>query len=240
MIAGVSKAVTLYLAPVLYLTAIILSLFAFLAPTVMLNDRVALLTITPSLALTQPTSSRAVDGASIFLGVLGSCSKKSNAAKITCTVPSINPVYNTTVLPSSAPNVFLTGPTPSSPVFIAISLGFSFLFFITFVLVSFRHRMGRAGDVSEKPLVQRSSAWIGVIGFIIGLMAFLILRMWFGKSVDEFNRSIQALGSQGPPLVASVGNAFTMVWVAYVFYAVPIVISLAKLHVLATPGKAYR
>jgi hypothetical protein len=71
MIAGFSKAVTLYLAPVLYLTALLLSLFAFLAPAAMLHDRVALLTVTPSLSLTQPASSKAVDGASLFLGVLG-------------------------------------------------------------------------------------------------------------------------------------------------------------------------
>lgn len=71
MIAGLSKAVTLYLAPVLSLTAILLSLFAFLAPAVMLHDQVALLTVTPSVSLTQPTSSQGVDGASVFLGALG-------------------------------------------------------------------------------------------------------------------------------------------------------------------------
>ena len=71
MIAGLSKAVTLYLAPLLSLTAILLSLFAFLAPTLLLHDRVALLTVTPSVSLTQPGSSQSVDGPSVFLGVLG-------------------------------------------------------------------------------------------------------------------------------------------------------------------------
>jgi len=71
MIAGVSKAVTLYLAPLLALTALILTLFALLAPTLLLHDQVSLLTVLPSTALTQSGSSKAVDGPSVFIGVLG-------------------------------------------------------------------------------------------------------------------------------------------------------------------------
>jgi hypothetical protein len=72
MINGFSKFAVLYLAPVLMLTALFLSLFAFLAPSVMLHDRVALLTVTPSTALTNPQA-QASDGPSLFLGALGSC-----------------------------------------------------------------------------------------------------------------------------------------------------------------------
>jgi len=71
MILGLSKAVTLYLAPILALTAIILSLFAYLAPTLLLHDKVALLTVVPSTALVQPGSSQGLDGPSVFLGALG-------------------------------------------------------------------------------------------------------------------------------------------------------------------------
>lgn len=71
MIEGLSKAVTLYLASVLTLTAILLSLFAFLSPTLMLHDRVALLTVTPSTSLVQAGPSQGVDGPSLFLGALG-------------------------------------------------------------------------------------------------------------------------------------------------------------------------
>ena len=71
MIAGLSKAVTLYLAPILALTATILTLFAYLAPSVLLHDQVALLIVTPSTALLQTGSSQSVDGPSVFLGVLG-------------------------------------------------------------------------------------------------------------------------------------------------------------------------
>lgn len=74
MIAGLSKAATLYLAPVLTLTAIILSLLVYLAPVLLLHDKVALLTVTPSTALFQNASSHAIDGPSVFLGVLGNTS----------------------------------------------------------------------------------------------------------------------------------------------------------------------
>jgi hypothetical protein len=68
MIAGLSKAVILYLTPLLTLTAVLLSIFAFLSPVVILHDSVALLTVTP---LAQAGSSQGADGPSIFFGVLG-------------------------------------------------------------------------------------------------------------------------------------------------------------------------
>jgi hypothetical protein len=73
MISGLSKASTLYLAPVLALTAIFLSLFAYLAPTFLLHDKVALVTVVPSTALIQgnSNSSQTLDGPTIFMGVLG-------------------------------------------------------------------------------------------------------------------------------------------------------------------------
>ena len=62
MIAGLSKAFYLYLAPVLSLTAFILILFSYLAPVILFPDQVALLTVSPS---------EGNDGPSIFLGALG-------------------------------------------------------------------------------------------------------------------------------------------------------------------------
>jgi len=235
MIAGLSKAVTLYLAPLLALTAIILSLLAFLAPTLLLHDQVSLLTVVPSTALLETGSSKGVDGPSVFLGVLGSCSRPNNAASLNCTTATLSPQYNLSVLPSTAPDLLLSAPTASTPVFIAIAISFSILFFIAFTLISFRHKMGpKIVSILDRPLWPRASAWIGFFGFVIGITSFLILRMWFGKAVDDFNASIEAQGQQGPQLIATIGNAFTMVWVAYAFYAVPIITSLTKLNVIAT------
>ncbi|KAF8237821.1 hypothetical protein L208DRAFT_1450548 [Tricholoma matsutake] len=232
MIAGLSKAIILYLAPLLTLTAILLSIFAFLSPVVMLHDRVALLTVTP---LIQPGSS--VDGPSIFLGVLGSCSRVNNAAPVICTRPAISSVYDLSVLPDNASHLVLSAPTASAAAFIAVALAFSTLFFITFTLISFREKMGeRLSNALNRPFLQSLSAWIGFFGFLIGLTSFLILRMWFGKAIQDFNSNIAMLGGQGPKLVAQTGNAFTMIWVAYAFYTVPIIISLAKLNVKPTKG----
>lgn len=86
--------------------------------------------------------------------------------------------------------------------------------------------------------------------FFAGLGTFLIIRMWFGKAVLDFNASIVVQGQQGPNLIASIGNAFTseslilsilikvnsalVVWVGYAFFAVPVITSMAKLNVMAT------
>ena len=70
--------------------------------------------------------------------------------------------------------------------------------------------------------------------------------MWFGKAVQDFNTSVAAQNQ----LVAQTSNAFTstlplvhsyflpltsimilVVWVAYAFYAIPIIVSLAKLNI---------
>jgi hypothetical protein len=234
MIAGLSKAVTLYLAPLLSLTAILLSLFAFLAPVLMLNDRVSLFTVSPSTALTQ-LNGASVDGPSIFFGALGSCSRPDNAGSINCTAASLSPTYDLSVLSSNALQLTLSAPPPSSPAFIAVALAFSILFFITFTLISLRHKMGgKFAATMERPAFQRFSAWIGFFGFFVGLTAFVILRMLMGKTVDDFNNTIVSMGSSGPQLVASNGNGFTMIWVAYAFYAVPVIASMAKLNVTQT------
>ncbi|OAX42356.1 hypothetical protein K503DRAFT_847821 [Rhizopogon vinicolor AM-OR11-026] len=234
MLADLSKGTILYFTPVLMLTALLLSLFAYLAPTVMLHSQVALLTVTPSSALTQPGSSNAVDGPSIFLGPLGSCSRTNNEAGLICAPSSISPVYNTSIFTSDTPSSVISSPPEGAPAFMAISLALSVIFFIMYTAISFRHLMGKAGAVWEKPSVQRFSAWIGIFAFLLGLASSLIIFMWFGKAADDFNQSIQGQGSNGPQLIANTGNAFTMIWVAYAFFAIPVVVSLAKFHVLAT------
>ena len=72
MIAGLSKAVTLYLATLLSLTAMLLTFFAFLAPVFLLQDRVALLSVNPSTVLQNKTTpSSALDGPTLQVGALG-------------------------------------------------------------------------------------------------------------------------------------------------------------------------
>ncbi|KAI0322715.1 hypothetical protein OF83DRAFT_1048815 [Amylostereum chailletii] len=237
MIAGFSKVVTLYLAPVLSLTSIILILFAFLAPSVLLNDKVSLLVVSPSSVLTDPSSDSGVDGPTLFLGALGSCSRPNKDASVTCAVPTLSPNYDLSNLPSNAPDL-LSAPTATTPVFIAISIGFTIIFFFLFALISLRAKLGaKLSAALDRPVIQRLSAWIGLFGFMIGLTSFLVLRMWFGKAVEDFNKAISKGGDGAPELVASTSNGFTMAWVAYAFYAVPLICALARLHVTATASK---
>ena len=72
------------------------------------------------------------------------------------------------VLPSNAPQLLLSTP-PSAPAFFAVGLMFSTIFFVVFTIISFRHKMGEKMSAAlDKPMIQRTSAWLGVIGFIIG------------------------------------------------------------------------
>ena len=81
MISGLSKAITVYLAPLLALTAIFLSLFAYLAPTLFLHDQVALVTVVPSESRAlqsvqvSASNSQMVPTPGVFLGVLGMTSR---------------------------------------------------------------------------------------------------------------------------------------------------------------------
>ncbi|KAF9241352.1 hypothetical protein BU15DRAFT_73479 [Melanogaster broomeanus] len=93
---------------------------------------------------------------------------------------------------------------------------------------------GMLGNLSEKPMFQEISAWMGISSFVLGLGSFLVVRMYFGKAAADFNLSIQGQGTSGPQLIAGTSNGFTMVWIGYAFFAIPVVVSLAKLHVLAT------
>lgn len=216
------------------LTAVFLILFAYLSPAVMLHSQVALLSISPSTALTQPGSSQSIDGPSMLLGPLGSCTRTSSSVGFTCSSPSLSPTYNTSVFPDDAPSAVVSAPPVASAAFIAVALVLTVIFFVTYTAISFRHLMGNTGAVWDKPLVQRASAWVGIISFLLGLTSFLVVFMWFGKAAEDFNLSIRGQGMNGPQLFASTGNAFIMVWVGYAFFAIPVIVSLAKMHVLST------
>ncbi|KDQ63720.1 hypothetical protein JAAARDRAFT_29746 [Jaapia argillacea MUCL 33604] len=233
MIADLSKFITLYFAPVLSLTALLLSLFAYLSPTLVFQSQVSLLTVAPSLSLTNPQATQGIDGPTLFLGALGSCSRSQNEAPVQCTLPSLSPVYDLSVLPKNTPDL-LTAPTATTPAFIAVALAFATVFFLLFTLTSFRGKLpGKMSAVLDKPALHRFVAWIGLFGFMIGLTSFLIIRMWFGKAVEDFNQTIIEQGSNAPQLVASTSNGFIMVYVAYAFYAIPLVCAMSKLHVAA-------
>jgi hypothetical protein len=63
---------------------------------------------------------------------------------------------------------------------------------------------------------------IGFIGVGFGIITMFILRLFYGKSVDDFNMTL-AKGTEGPQLIANVGHAFTLAWVAYALQVIPII-----------------
>jgi hypothetical protein len=230
MINGLSKSVALYLAPLLSLTSLVLSLLVFIAPTITLNTQVALLTVAPK---TSEDTQGTVDGPRVWLGVLGSCARSDNAADVVCTPPLVTPQYDLSTLSGMAARI-LTAPGAATPAVLAIAMVFSMIFFFLFTLTSLRHKLGGFGAKLDKPGIQRATAWIGIFGFLTGLSCFLVLRLWFAKAIEDFN--VAAIMNNDNMRAAS-SNGFIMAWVAYSFYTVPLVCALSKLHVTATASK---
>ena len=125
------------------------------------------------------------DRASPNFPATGSCSRPNNKGPVTCTPPTVSPTYGTTiwccsarrvngdvdlsVLPQNSPDL-LTAPTATTPVFIAIAIALSIVFFIIFTLISLRPNLGaRFSAALDRPVLHRASAWIGLLGFMIGL-----------------------------------------------------------------------
>ncbi len=46
------------------------------------------------------------------------------------------------------------------------------MFFLLFTFTALRSKLGKAGAFFDKPAVQRSTAWIGLMGFMIGMDIF--------------------------------------------------------------------
>ena len=75
MIANLSKAIILYLAPLLALTSFLLNLFVFLAPSILFPDSVSLARVYPAiLDVATNASVKAhgeIDGPTLLVGLLG-------------------------------------------------------------------------------------------------------------------------------------------------------------------------
>jgi hypothetical protein len=116
------------------------------------------------------------------------------------------------VLPENRPR-FLTNATSTAPQFLLVSLIFLTLFLILHLLFSLPERIPTtpAGLVklASHSLAIRFSAWMGVLGLTMGLCALIVLRIWVGKAVEDFNQDIIDMGKNAPKLVASVQNGFT-------------------------------
>lgn len=61
--------------------------------------------------------------------------------------------------------------------------------------------------------------------------------MWSAKAVEGFNKYIDEDGNGR--LVAELSNGFTMVWVGYALYLVPLICAFAKIYATPPPNVDY-
>jgi hypothetical protein len=90
MITGLSKAVALYLAPLLSLVATILSVLVFLAPSISLHTQVSLISVGPISG----------DGPSVWLGAIG---ESRLGARALCSLANLHRQARAPVPPTIAP-----------------------------------------------------------------------------------------------------------------------------------------
>jgi len=228
MIEGFSEFVVIGLGPVLMIVSFVLIVVTFLAPTMLFHASVALLTVTSANQTLDPVQDTGSVGPSLFLGALGSCGRYANSTKILCTNSSLSPTYNTSAIqiPDSTAYTILSYSPATAADFILLSLVLSFLFFVGYTAQCIQ----QAKKIEIwAPFRSRYVATCGVFGFFTGIIPFIVMRMWFEEMLTDYNavEDVEMGGRQGLVLLAATGHGFTMAWVAYAFYLVPLVASFS-------------
>jgi len=200
MISNASIWIVRYLAPVLFLTSVFLSVFSFVGPVPQFHSSVSLVTVSPmNITAGKGLGSRAlfdlgvtggrrvpreasiatvlsarstVDGPTILFGPLGSCAKPSNNGKLVCTTASWHAAYDLSVLPDNAPKSALSPSIPiTSSVFYLVALILSLLFFCLSIIGSLADILPSA----PKPIVQLNNHAVATkIIASFGMLGFII------------------------------------------------------------------
>jgi len=221
--------------PALVFVAFILILLAFLAPTVLFHGSVSLLSVA-STNLTQAGVEPA-----LFLGPLGSCSTPQANTKISlsdCTTVSLSPTYNTSVLQVPGSNstayTILSQPPATAPDFILLSIILTGLFCVGYIGQCIHHCKKTKIFAPFRDVYVASC---GVLSFLTGLIPFIVMRMWFEKMSTDYNavNNVEMAGQNGPVLQAAIGNGFTMAWVAYACYLLPLGVLFSRLSKTSRP-----
>lgn len=206
--------------------AFILPLVAFVTPQAG-SQTLGLLVVKPTPASIENVY---VDGPSLFAGPLASCTKDKDGADMDCTGQSINPTYDTSKLPDNSLKVVLTSPSPVIGGIVATSLAITMVFSIVYTLVAMRTVFGIGPDVFNGPGMQIACAWLSSVGFMTGFVGFLIMLMWFTKSITDINHFIASQGAAGPRLVAELGHSWFFVAGGYAAYLVPWAVAAMKMN----------
>jgi len=225
---------TLYfLASLALLSAIVSLVVAMFAP----QPSVTMVKITPSIALVGPNAT--ANNGSLFIGLLGSCFRAKSTDHVTCTTYSaVSPQYHIAILPNSTANKMLSPPPAFISVLICFGIVLLFIFSASYWCTVFRQWWFKEPVGKwEKSSIQFYTAWVAAVGFVVGVVCFFLVYIWFQKTIEDFNNDIVSQGE--PSLIAALGPAFTMVLVAYILYALVLIVTLAKWHlpVMETKGE---
>jgi len=195
------------------------------------SETLGLLAVKPSLAnVNARPGTPPPDGPSFFLGPLASCSKDSNDGVMNCTRQSIRPTYDTSSLPDDSLTVVLSPPSPAIAGIMATSLAITGLFFVLYTPVVVRQAYGMGPEACSGPGIQMACRWVGGIGFVSGLSSFIIMLMWFSKTVTDINNFISSQGSQGPRLAAELGHSWYFVIGGYSAFLVPCAVAMMEMN----------
>ncbi|KAG8852940.1 hypothetical protein FRB96_008459 [Tulasnella sp. 330] len=222
MLSNLSKLFTVQLPPLLTLVSAFLILFTFLSPVPMHNDSLALVTIAPgstspqlqirdaivrrlpraaAAAVVERSATQTSAGPFLTFGFLGSCTKETSTATAKCTASSLNPTYDLTALPSALRTTFIAGPPQTSPQWTIITILAIFTFVTLTILPLF------IAKLANHAAFCRIAAWIGIIGWVTGIVTVIVLHVTFANAASTFN--MMAANQKSSQLVASLGNGFT-------------------------------
>ncbi|KAJ7192343.1 hypothetical protein GGX14DRAFT_406446 [Mycena pura] len=196
--------IALLLTPSATLVAFIFNLLVLLDPVSLQSAQFAFLYVKPS---------GEADGPTLFLGLLGSCSRPDNEAQFNCTSMSFAPTY----ILSDYPAQQLLSPPPSSAgatIFITLSLVSSGIFFLAFLAME--------RGWSTRPFIKTLANFSGFIAWLCGICGFIIASVWFRKVADDFNE----INGDDAPLVAVTGEAFTMGFVSIILGGLAVILSM--------------
>uniref|UniRef100_A0A0K3CGX4 Uncharacterized protein n=1 Tax=Rhodotorula toruloides TaxID=5286 RepID=A0A0K3CGX4_RHOTO len=197
--------------PLILLTAFLVSLLAFLAPTPILSDRVSLLSVETTKS---SSAKRWIDDAagpvpaahsrrmmkrakaksaaatttvpvSVDLGPLGACYTNSTTHSKSCMSPSFTPIF-----------------FEMYSDFLAVLVS----------SISMHATKKLAFLTKQQGKVRRAATIMGVISFVVGLAAAGAMRVQLGKAASAINK---AGGAK-----ASLGSGFLQFWAGYALLAV--------------------
>ncbi|KAG8985876.1 hypothetical protein FRB93_005602 [Tulasnella sp. JGI-2019a] len=132
-------------------------------------------------------------------------------------------------LPAGLRASFVTSPPQTSPQWTVITIVCIFVFAILTAVPLFVTKL------AANPAFCRSTAWVGIIGWLTGLVTVIVLHVTFANAAAAFN---MMAANQKSQLVADIGNGFAILWIAFALIVPSLICTLfsCKMHVEPKSG----